>query len=287
MPSTNIDIPGYVLRLEAVEEYGRSEQSFRRDFIDAQKKDDQVSLKQVKVCLNDGTLIEGTDISRGVVDQFNSEGKQPVWFMSRDLLKSRYWKKGKPPKERANNTRSQSARRDNESERQPPQISSGISMQNDVEFLKERIRTLEREKREEAERAEKREANLFAQLEVKDKQISAWDEITQGTTKGLATGRIAPQIEEGRQRDNKSKTEPGPTIVEADVHEPIRTQSQKEKKTRTGPSKKKQTVKHDKKKAAPTTQRKKPAKKQQAKKIVPKKHSEPAKPKGIFSGWFS
>ena len=38
----------------------------------------------------------------------------------------------------------------------------------DIEFLKERIRTLEREKREEVERNEKREAKVFAELDVKN-----------------------------------------------------------------------------------------------------------------------
>jgi hypothetical protein len=41
-------------------------------------------------------------------------------------------------------------------------------------------------------------AQLFAQLEVKDKQISAWDEIMQAMTKGLATGQLLPQLQTGR-----------------------------------------------------------------------------------------
>ena len=69
-----------------------------------------------------------------------------------------------------------------------------MALPTDLVFLKERIQTLEREKREEVERNEKREAKLFAELDVKNKQISAWDGITQGLTRALATGQIAPSL---------------------------------------------------------------------------------------------
>ena len=42
-----------------------------------------------------------------------------------------------------------------------------------------------------------RETKLFEQLAVKDKQISAWDELTQGLTRGLATGQLVPSLLSG------------------------------------------------------------------------------------------
>jgi hypothetical protein len=64
----------------------------------------------------------------------------------------------------------------------------------DTAFLRDIIRRLEREKEQEQERHDRIVAKLFGELDVKNKQISAWDELTQGLTKALATGQIAPNL---------------------------------------------------------------------------------------------
>jgi len=92
-------LAGFISRLEAVEEYHRSEQSFRRDFEKARNRGDAAFLKQVKVLLNDGAEVDGTEIKKGDIDQLNSEGKAPEVFIARDLLETRYWKRGKKKKE--------------------------------------------------------------------------------------------------------------------------------------------------------------------------------------------
>jgi len=87
-------LAGFISRLEAVEEYHRSEQSFRRDFEKARNRGDAAFLKQMKVVLNDGAEVDGTEIKKGDIDQLNSEGKAPEVFIARDLLETRYWKRG-------------------------------------------------------------------------------------------------------------------------------------------------------------------------------------------------
>jgi hypothetical protein len=128
-------------------------------------------------------------------------------------LESKYGKKGKPKPDQTRETDSRTSKEtartkvdageqnafDDRRNREPTEhkASDGNYLPDDVEFLKERIRTLEREKLEESKRNENRETMLFAQLAVKDKQISSWDELTQGIMKGLATGRLQPMLDTG------------------------------------------------------------------------------------------
>jgi hypothetical protein len=62
-------------------------------------------------------------------------------------------------------------------------------------------------------------AKLFQQLEVKDKQISAWDGVTQGLTKALATGQITPNIDHllspTRMKDNAASDDDDRRVVDA------------------------------------------------------------------------
>ncbi len=117
---------------------------------------------------------------------------------------------------------------------------------DDVAFLQDRIRTLEQEKREEVERNEKREAKLFAQLDVKDKQISAWDEITQGITKGLATGQITPNLltpsSSGSADIAENQTRPTQQETEIDAVIDVDEKPVRAKKRKGSPSPKKATT---------------------------------------------
>ena len=58
------DVPGFILRTEAVKKYGRSKASFIRDFDKAFESGDTDFLNNFRLYLNDGTVIEGPDASK-------------------------------------------------------------------------------------------------------------------------------------------------------------------------------------------------------------------------------
>ena len=79
--------------------------------------------------------------------------------------------------------------------RTPERSKSSDRTSDDATYLQQIIRTLEKEKELDRARYDGIIAKLFDQLAVKDRQISAWDEVTQGLTKALATGQLKPNEE--------------------------------------------------------------------------------------------
>jgi len=76
---------------------------------------------------------------------------------------------------------------------------------DNVEYLKERILELEYEKEVDRHRHTKFENKLWKEITVKNQQISSWDEVTQGITKGLATGQLTPQLSRGAPPENAER----------------------------------------------------------------------------------
>jgi hypothetical protein len=152
----------------------------------------------------DGELRDAKDVTTQQVKQLQSEGMIPVWYVETSYLEQEYGRKGepKPAKSRENadakvtlrnvpNTAGSdpAGRREARGETQGTPL-----LLSDAEFLQERIRTLEQLNQQEKQRHDRIVEKLFEQLDVKDKQISAWDEVTQGLTKALATGQLAPRL---------------------------------------------------------------------------------------------
>jgi hypothetical protein len=128
----------------------------------------------------------------------------PVWYVETSYLEQEYGRKGepKPAKSRENFDAEvtllklpNAAVNDPAGQRPDGGESQGTPLLlNDAAFLQERIRTLEQLNQQEKQRHDRIVDKLFEQLDVKDKQISAWDEVTQGLTKGLATGQLTPRL---------------------------------------------------------------------------------------------
>ena len=230
----------------ASKSYNRSKRALERDLEDAYVAGDEDVLAAFQLVTNDGVKRKAQKVTTKLVEQLKKDGKNPTWFVSETWLASKYGRKGEAKPDHLEDTdedieHSPKRSRLHKSDREDPDDrkqhgaskhadNDGIYLPDDTEFLKERIRMLEREKKDEQGRNEKREAKLFAQLEVKDKQISAWDEVTQGLTKALATGQITPTLlpssprphatgeanavkpeERGRVKPNKS------SVVDAEV----------------------------------------------------------------------
>ena len=206
-----VSIPdGYLTRPAASRVYNRSKRALERDLEDAYVAKDEDVLAAFQLVTNDRVKREAPAVTTKLVEQLKKDGKNPVWCVSEVWLEAKYGTKGEPKPEQTEKAdrrieKGTPRRKSDKSERTASdgQKDTGESEHSEIddaylpdntEFLKERIRTLEREKSLEIERNEKREAKLFQQLEVKDRQISAWDEVTQGITRGLATGLITPTL---------------------------------------------------------------------------------------------
>lgn len=198
-----LNIPsGYVTRPAAERKYNRSARSLERDLDSARTSNDGEVLSAFMLCTNDGNIREAKDVTAEIVNELTKvERKNPTWVVSESWLEQTYGKKGAPlpqknrevPQRASSRTNTPSAEEPTE-QVSPEEGSEPITsaLPDDIEYLKERIRVLEREKQAEIKRNEDREQKLFAQLEVKDKQIAAWDEVSQGIAKALATGKLKP-----------------------------------------------------------------------------------------------
>lgn len=189
---------GCLTRPEAAKLFNRSRRALERDLDLALSTQDADVLDHWCLVTKDGEVREATGVATDEVKQLVADGMTPTWYVQEDWLEREYGRKGtsRPARSRDH---------DKPSLQPTPELpkldqstdtasSSKSSLPSEIVFLQERIRVLEREKKEEAERSEKREAKLFDQLAVKDKQINSWDEITQGLTRGLATGQLVPSL---------------------------------------------------------------------------------------------
>ena len=220
--------PGYVTRPVAPQFYNRSQRALERDLDIALATQEETVLSQWKLFTKDDKERDAREVTTELVKQLQSDGMVPTWCVKHTYLEQKYGRKGssKP-------SISKSATRQHESDQQNDRPSEATNrpvngadstplapMPDDVAFLKERVRILEKERAEEQERQDQLIAKLFSQLDVKDKQISAWDEVTQGLTKALATGQLQPKLlaeEAGRRPDVSERVHDVKVVEENDV----------------------------------------------------------------------
>jgi hypothetical protein len=219
---------GFLTRPEASRLYNRSQRALERDLDAALRTKDIQVLQHWKLLTKEGVIERAQDVQAGAVKQLQIDGRVPVWCVSEDYLNETHGKRGSPkPRHKTEATAvgrsgAEDRSRENVYEQSSTASESSVSLPDDLAFLKERIRVLEREKRDEATRNEKREAKLFAELDTKNQQISSWDEITQGLTRALATGQISPSLTVGSSRpvqptSSSSKGDDGGHIVEVET----------------------------------------------------------------------
>lgn len=186
---------------------------------------------------------DGGTVTLDVVKDLVTEGMNPAWCVSESYLAETFGIKGSPKPSKQDRETPAPSRTDRPSQ---PKAGRSVSRSNsesdsppdDIEFFKDRIRILEQEKQREAERHDKLVANLFEQLAVKDRQISAWDDLTQNITKGLATGQLQPRLTQpdrptrktGPSNGEDSQKEPPSGVIEVNS---TRTKRKPQKKART------------------------------------------------------
>lgn len=177
----------------------------------------------------DGNQRGAKDVTTDLVKQLQKDGMVPTWCVAESFLEEEYGRKGEPKPDKSRAT-TQASPVDTAGQQAPhgsPSVehleSRGAASQPhsttmDIEFWKERIVRLEKQVAEEKERHDRIVEKLFSQLAVKDKQISAWDEVTQGLTKALATGKIMPMLQTGNpQRNPEPQPHDAASVRDADV----------------------------------------------------------------------
>ena len=194
-------IAGHITKEAAAKRVQRSSRALGRDLTGALRTGDLDILQNWKLTTKDGTVHDGTDVTVDMVTQLRDDGFNPTWYGDASWLEENY---GLRSEETTAATDSETtkpkaqAQPDDETTTKNAPVTEieepSSPLPDDVAFLKEMIRELRREKRDEMKRNEEREKKLFEQLAVKDKQISSWDEVTQGITRGLATGAIQPKL---------------------------------------------------------------------------------------------
>jgi len=193
-----IELPaGYVTRSEAPKKYNRSQRALERDLDVALAIQDQELLSYWKLITKDGVVRDGRDVTLEIVKELVANGMAPAWCVAQSFLEAKYGRKGAPRPSALAQQPAESIPAESAKESQSPKLSraSNDSEPGETALLKRIIQNLEHEKEQERKRHDQIVAKLFQQLDVKDKQISAWDEVTQGLTKALATGQITPNID--------------------------------------------------------------------------------------------
>jgi hypothetical protein len=185
-----IDPPaGFLTRPEAARQFNRSQRALERDLNVALAIKDDASLVHWKLFTKDGIVRDGENVTAEIVKELVDTGMAPAWCIAEFFLQETYGRKGEPRPSRSFMDADHNARAAL-SASQPSKSVEAIA--DDTAYLKQIIRTLEQKQDQERARYDQIVEKLFEQLDVKDRQISAWDEVTQGLTKALATGQLKP-----------------------------------------------------------------------------------------------
>ncbi|MBT6154956.1 MAG: hypothetical protein HOH82_09760 [Planctomycetaceae bacterium] len=208
---------GCLTRPEAAKLFNRSQRALERDLNLALSMQDADVLDHWRLVTKDGEVRQAADVVTNDVKQLVTDGMTPTWYIKEEWLEQEYGRKGTPKPSKSQESSgpshhsTQQAEDSGSSSDTTPIPTIEPPLHGDIAFLHERIRTLEREKKDEAQRSDSREAKLFEQLAVKDRQISAWDEVTQGLTRGLATGQLVPSLLTGPSPTTPARSVANPT----------------------------------------------------------------------------
>ncbi|QDU42858.1 hypothetical protein Mal52_13270 [Symmachiella dynata] len=247
---------GYLTRPEASKRYNRSQRALERELDGALAQQDAKQLIHWKLVTKDGQIRDGGTVTSEAVKELVAEGMNPAWYVSESYLVETYGFRGtskpeKQPQVAPTTTGSDCWKPPSGQLAEDSQKSHTPEFRSDdVEYLKERIRQLEREKQQEIERHDKIVSRLFEQLAVKDKQISAWDDVTQNITKGLATGQLQPRLPGAEATPTKSQEREDPDTKPESGAEVIEVETAPKKRTQTRTAAKPKKKSAAKKKAA-------------------------------------
>jgi hypothetical protein len=223
---------GFLTRPEAAKVFNRSRRALERDLDLALSMQDLNVLEHWCLATKDGEIRCASKVDTDEVKQLVTDGMTPAWCIDENWLEREYGRKGESKAANSQETEPlslRSAQQVQDSEQPANSVLASTQeslLQSEITFMRERIKALEREKQEESARSENRESRLFEQLAVKDEQIHSWDELTQGLTRGLATGQLIPSLLSGRTETAPDRTvansteSESPSVSNATIVEP-------------------------------------------------------------------
>jgi hypothetical protein len=173
-------IPGFIKKRSASQQYRRSPRQLTRDITVALEMRDETVLPHVCIRNEDGSVIEGTDITTDMVKELRAKGRNPMWYLRRTWLEQTYGLRGagdQPEKGDPDFDDDESAKPES------PATGDGPVTPDLVQLMQESIRELKADK-----------VMLTEQLKIKDEQIrettERWKEsnyISQGLNQRLET----------------------------------------------------------------------------------------------------
>ncbi len=173
MPRTAI--PGFIKKRTATQQYRRSPRQITRDITIALEMRDESVLSHVQILTEDGSTIEGNDITPELIKQLRSEGRNPMWYLRKNWLEQSYGRRG------TDAPNGDAIIDNNQRESEDESITRTASEEGIVALMQESIRELKKYKE-----------MLTDQLKIKDQQIlettERWKEsnyISQGLNKRL------------------------------------------------------------------------------------------------------
>jgi len=101
-------IPGFITKKEAEQLFNRSCRSLTRDFSAAVRGRDSDVLAHLKVRLEDGAEIEGTDITLDRIQELSNRGLTPTWFIESSWARLTYGEVSQPRRRKKPETTRQS-----------------------------------------------------------------------------------------------------------------------------------------------------------------------------------
>ena len=278
------ELQGYITKQQVAHLFPVSERTVQRYISNQVRTQNNEALSNLALVTDDGWH-PGTEVTSELIGEVNRAGQKPRWYIRPSFAETLFGEKpdaqpfeSPPPNATRPPTGSPVHGPSLEAEEGSPHRSSEPTSG----FLMERITTLERQMREERERHDQLVAKLFAQLEVKDNQISAWDDVTQGLTKALATGQLAPDFSRMLNAPANPSSESETDSAVVDVLTP---QEEKEKSTEPEPEVQPQSAPTKPPTKPGPTRKRRPAKSRTRKK-TPKSKPTKAKRKDPEPKWW-
>jgi hypothetical protein len=172
-------IPGFIKKRSASQQYRRSPRQLTRDITVALEMRDETVLPHVCIRNEDGSVIEGTDITTDMVKELRAQGRNPMWYLRRTWLEQTYGLRGAGDQPEKGDPEFDD---DDESAKpESPTTGDGPVTPDLVQLMQESIRELKQDK-----------VMLTEQLKIKDEQIrettERWKEsnyISQGLNQRL------------------------------------------------------------------------------------------------------
>lgn len=93
--ATTDPLAGFILKKEACASYDRSLRQLGRDFDKALVRKDAEMLSEFKLRLEDGTVLNGSEISKEQIQKLRDRGLNPTWFVSEAWMLGTYGLRGK------------------------------------------------------------------------------------------------------------------------------------------------------------------------------------------------